>query len=161
MSYVIAGRSQTFLMTNGKFGNLWEPQDLKKIKVISKHKDGWELAEQKGGELLSWHRWLDEITQHWHERNERRKQHKKEQEKTAVWQVYPDGLVWKLVEGGEHMDCKLFVVFKPKRRLVSRNGWVLKIEGETNEIPCFYCYDHEHEMEAIELAYNVCEGGDA
>lgn len=161
MSYVIAGRSQTFLMSNGEFGNLWEPKDLKKIKVISKHCDGYELAKQKGGELLRWHCWLDEVAKYRHERNERQKHHKKEQEQSAVWQDYPADLVWKLVEGSEHMDCKLFEMFKPKRRLVSRNGWVLKIEGETNEIPCFYCYDQDYEMEAIELAYKVCEGGDS
>lgn len=161
MSFVIAGRSGTFLMTNGEFGNLWSPKDVKKIKVINKHSDGWEIAEKKGGKLMSWHFWLDEIAKNRHERNERQKQHEKELEQTAFWQEYPDGLVWKATTAAKDLDLIAFETFKPKRRLVSRHGWIMKIEGETDQAPCFYCYNQDYEIEAIERAYKVVEGGEA
>lgn len=160
MSWIMAGTLRTFLMTNGKFGSIWEPADLKKIKVFDKHSEAWETARDRGCDLLPWGQWLISQAKEVAQDKEKQKQYEKERERTAVWQEYPKGLVWKEKENAGDWDVRTFAIFKPERRLITSAGFVMKIQGSMNEVPCFYTYDDD-EIEYLEYVYDVAEGGEA
>lgn len=160
MSWIMAGRSNTFLMTNGKFGSIWEPDEVKKIKIFNTHGEAWEVAKGKGSELVLWSRWVNEIAESIHEKIEKSKELEKESYDTGIWQEYPKGLVWKQKDNAYDLDLLTFEIFRPKRRLVSHLGLVLKIEGETDEVPCFHSYE-EWDIELVQRAYEMVEGGEA
>ena len=88
-------RAELSLMTNGKFGSIWEPTDLKKIKVFDSHAEAHETARDRGCDLRLWSHWLKSIAKEWAKDKEKQDQYEKERERTAVWQEYPRGLVWK------------------------------------------------------------------
>ena len=160
MSWIMAGRSNTFLMTNGKFGSIWEPTDVKKIKVFDKHAEAWETARDRGCELRLWDHWLKSLAKEVAQDKEKQDEYEKERERTAVWQEYPKGLAWKEKENAGDWDVRSFAIFKPERRLITSAGYVMKIQGSMNEVPCFYTYD-DYELEYLEDVYEVAEGGEA
>lgn len=160
MSWIMTGTCRTFLMTNGKFGSIWEPTDLKKIKVFDSHAEAYETARDRGCDLRLWSHWLKSIAKEWAKDQEKQDQYEKELRRTAVWQEYPKGLVWKEKGDARDWDVRTFPIFKPERRLITRAGFVMKIQGSMNEVPCFYTYDDD-ELEYLEYVYEVAEGGEA
>lgn len=155
MSYAVVGRRNTVLMTNLKFGNLYDAKEVKNIKVFEDYESAWEVAEKRGCYAKSWVSLLEDFGKEKIEFKKKVEATKKKLFADAQWREVPSP-TWVLKEEPQNFDLLWFDWFEPKRMLLSKCGQVLAVEGYTPDVPCIHTYDYE-EVDYLREIYDIEE----